>query len=199
MPPSRARRMRGPDPADRHLEDRQFRRSQRRTWRDSPISLRMARSIGSPWVWGLTAFAFNEKIIRRRRRHHRRCCGTKRIRARSAARRCASKRSSSAASPPARTSTTSRIWRRSRRSSASLMPQIKTFWTSENDWNQMHRGRTRSTSASTGRGSAARAKTAFKLPVSFVVPRKARSAGSTAFSIPAGSKNVEAPRPSSTS
>ncbi len=72
----------------------------------------------------------------------------------------------------------------------SLMPQIRTFWSSENDWNQM----VASNQIDVGTywsGSADRAKTQFKLPVSLVVPEEGAVAWLDAFSIPAGSKNVE--------
>ena len=72
----------------------------------------------------------------------------------------------------------------------SLMPQIKTFWSSENDWNQM----VASNQIDIGTywsGSADRAKTHFKLPVSLVIPQEGAVAWLDAFSIPAGSKNVE--------
>ena len=55
----------------------------------------------------------------------------------------------------------------------SLMPQIRTFWSSENDWNQM----VASNQIDVGTywsGSADRAKTHFKLPVSLVIPRGRR-------------------------
>ncbi|TKB18069.1 MAG: ABC transporter substrate-binding protein [Mesorhizobium sp.] len=71
----------------------------------------------------------------------------------------------------------------------SLMPQIKTFWSSENDWNQM----VASNQIDIGTywsGSADRAKTHFKLPVSLVIPQEGAVAWLDAFSIPAGSKNV---------
>ena len=71
----------------------------------------------------------------------------------------------------------------------SLMPQIRTFWSSENDWNQM----VASNQIDVGTywsGSADRAKTQFKLPVSLVIPQEGAVAWLDAFSIPAGSKNV---------
>ncbi len=71
----------------------------------------------------------------------------------------------------------------------SLMPQIRTFWSSENDWNQM----VAADQIDVGTywsGSADRAKTQFKLPVSLIVPEEGAVAWLDAFSIPAGSKNV---------
>jgi spermidine/putrescine transport system substrate-binding protein len=72
----------------------------------------------------------------------------------------------------------------------SLMPQIRTFWSSENDWNQM----IASNQIDVGTywsGSADRAKTQFKLPVSLVVPQEGAVAWLDAWSIPTGAKNVE--------
>ena len=73
---------------------------------------------------------------------------------------------------------------------ASLLPQIRTFWSSENDWNQM---------AASGQidigtywsGSASRAKTSFNLPVTFVIPKEGAIGWLDGLSIPAGAKNVE--------
>lgn len=72
---------------------------------------------------------------------------------------------------------------------ASLMPQIRTFWSSENDWNQM----VASNQIDIGTywsGSADRAKTHFKLPVSLVVPKEGSVAWLDTFSIPVGSDNI---------
>lgn len=72
----------------------------------------------------------------------------------------------------------------------SLMPQIRTFWSSENDWNQM----VASNQIDIGTywsGSADRAKTQFNLPVSLVIPEEGAVAWLDAFSIPVGSDNVE--------
>ena len=74
---------------------------------------------------------------------------------------------------------------------ASLMPQIRTFWSSENDWNQM---------VAAGQidvgtywsGSASRAKVNFKLPVTFVIPKEGAVGWLDGLSIPAGAKNVDA-------
>lgn len=71
-----------------------------------------------------------------------------------------------------------------------LMPQVRTFWSAENDWNQM----VASNQIDVGTywsGSADRAKTQFKLPVSLVIPQEGAVAWLDAWSIPAGSTNVE--------
>ncbi|WP_353646722.1 ABC transporter substrate-binding protein [Mesorhizobium sp. WSM2239] len=71
----------------------------------------------------------------------------------------------------------------------SLMPQIRTFWSSENDWNQM----VASNQIDVGTywsGSADRAKTHFKLPVALVIPEEGAVAWLDAWSIPVGAKNV---------
>ncbi len=73
---------------------------------------------------------------------------------------------------------------------ASLMPQIRTFWSSENDWNQL----VASNQIDVGTywsGSADRAKTQFNLPVSLVIPEEGAVGWLDAFSIPVGSDNVE--------
>lgn len=71
-----------------------------------------------------------------------------------------------------------------------LLPQIKTYWSAENDWNQL---------MSSGdikigtywSGSAQRAKNEFKLPVAFVIPKEGAIGWIDSLEIPAGSKNVE--------
>jgi spermidine/putrescine transport system substrate-binding protein len=71
----------------------------------------------------------------------------------------------------------------------SLMPQIRTFWSSENDWNQM----VASDQIDVGTywsGSADRAKTHFHLPVSLVIPKEGAVAWLDSWSIPVGAKNV---------
>ncbi|WP_312858722.1 ABC transporter substrate-binding protein [Rhizobium sp. G21] len=73
---------------------------------------------------------------------------------------------------------------------ASLMPQIRTFWSAENDWNQMVAANQIDVGTYWS-GSAGRAKKNFKLPVTFVVPEEGAVGWLDAFSIPKGSKNVE--------
>lgn len=73
---------------------------------------------------------------------------------------------------------------------SSLMPQIRTFWSSENDWNQM----VASGQLDVGTywsGSASRAKTNFNLPVTFVIPEEGAIGWLDGLSIPAGADNVE--------
>ncbi|CAN7542520.1 ABC transporter substrate-binding protein [Rhizobium sp. LjRoot254] len=72
----------------------------------------------------------------------------------------------------------------------SLMPQIRTFWSAENDWNQMVAGNQIDVGTYWS-GSASRARKNFKLPVTFVVPEEGAVAWLDAFSIPKDSKNVE--------
>ncbi|MGR6429762.1 ABC transporter substrate-binding protein [Rhizobium sp. PAMB 3174] len=73
---------------------------------------------------------------------------------------------------------------------ASLMPQIRMFWSAENDWNQMVAANQIDVGTYWS-GSASRAKKNFGLPVTFVVPEEGAVGWLDAFSIPKGSKNVE--------
>jgi spermidine/putrescine transport system substrate-binding protein len=73
---------------------------------------------------------------------------------------------------------------------ASLMPQIRTFWSAENDWNQMVAANQIDVGTYWS-GSASRAKKNFGLPVTFVVPEEGAVGWLDAFSIPKDSKNVE--------
>lgn len=71
-----------------------------------------------------------------------------------------------------------------------LMPQIRTFWSAENDWNQMVA--TNQIDVGTyWSGSADRAKKKFKLPVSLVIPEEGAIGWMDAFSIPKGAKNID--------
>lgn len=72
----------------------------------------------------------------------------------------------------------------------SLMPQIRTFWSAENDWNQMVAANQIDVGTYWS-GSADRAKKNFKLPVSLVIPEEGCVGWLDAFSIPKDSKNVE--------
>lgn len=72
----------------------------------------------------------------------------------------------------------------------SLMPQIRTFWSSENDWNQMLAA-DQIDVGTYWSGSADRAATQFGLPVELVVPEEGAVAWLDSFAIPAGSDNVE--------
>lgn len=73
---------------------------------------------------------------------------------------------------------------------ATLLPNIRTFWSAENDWNQM----IASNQIDVGTywsGSAGRAKTQFDLPVSLNVPEEGAVGWLDSFAIPVGSDNVE--------
>lgn len=72
----------------------------------------------------------------------------------------------------------------------SLMPQIRTFWSAENDWNQMVAANQIDVGTYWS-GSANRAKKNFKLPVSLVIPEEGCVGWLDALSIPKDSKNVE--------
>ena len=73
---------------------------------------------------------------------------------------------------------------------ASLMPQIRTFWSSENDWNQyMAAGEL--DLATYWSGSAARS-AAMGLPVQFVVPKEGAIGWLDGLSVPATSEKKEA-------
>jgi spermidine/putrescine transport system substrate-binding protein len=74
---------------------------------------------------------------------------------------------------------------------AALMPQIRTFWSSENDWNQFMAAGEFDV-ATYWSGSAARSKTAFGLPIEFVIPQEGVIGWLDGLSIPAGAPNVAA-------
>lgn len=73
---------------------------------------------------------------------------------------------------------------------AELMPQLRTFWGSENDWNQFMAAGEFDV-ATYWSGSAARS-IGLGLPVTFVVPEEGAVGWLDSLSIPAGSSNPEA-------
>ena len=71
-----------------------------------------------------------------------------------------------------------------------LLPQINTYWSAENDWNQfMSSGDIKI--GTYWSGAAARARNQFKLPVTFVIPKEGAIGWLDSLAIPTGSKNVE--------
>jgi spermidine/putrescine transport system substrate-binding protein len=155
---------------------------------DSPMLKREGKVYGVPWVWGLTAIAINEKAfptpptsisVMWDEAH----------KGRVVIRDDAVEAIQFGAIATGQNINDIKDLDAVKAKLASLMPQIRTFWSSENDWNQM----VASNQIDIGTywsGSADRAKTQFKLPVSLVVPQEGAVGWLDAFSIPAGSKNV---------
>jgi spermidine/putrescine transport system substrate-binding protein len=73
-----------------------------------------------------------------------------------------------------------------------LMPQVKTFWSSENDWNQFFSAGDFSVSTFWSGGAGRSASKG--LPVQFVVPKEGAVGWLDGLSIPASSKSPEAAR-----
>ena len=71
-----------------------------------------------------------------------------------------------------------------------LKPQIRTFWGSENEWNQFLSAGEFDL-ATYWSGSASRAKTAFNLPVEFIIPKEGAIGWLDGLSIQTGAKNVK--------
>lgn len=71
-----------------------------------------------------------------------------------------------------------------------LKPQIRTFWSSEDEWNQFLSANEFDL-ATYWSGSASRSKTAFDLPVEFVLPKEGAIGWLDGLSIPTGSSNVD--------
>lgn len=71
----------------------------------------------------------------------------------------------------------------------SLIPQLRTFWSSENDWNQMMASG-QIDAGTYWSGSADRAKVHFKLPVTLFIPEEGCVGWLDTLAIPAGAKNV---------
>ena len=73
---------------------------------------------------------------------------------------------------------------------AELLPNIRTFWSSENDWNQMIAG-DQIDVGTYWSGSADRAATHYDLPVELVIPEEGAVGWLDTFAIPAGADNLE--------
>ncbi|MGH6934202.1 MAG: ABC transporter substrate-binding protein [Dongiaceae bacterium] len=73
---------------------------------------------------------------------------------------------------------------------AALKPQIKTFWSSEDEWNK-HIAAKDFDIAVYWSGSAARSKKAYSLPVEFVIPKEGAIGWFDGLSIAAGAPNPE--------
>lgn len=71
-----------------------------------------------------------------------------------------------------------------------LKPQIKTFWSSEDEWNKYFAAGDY-VIATYWSGSAARSKKAFNLPVGFVVPKEGAIGWFDGLAIPQGAPNAE--------
>jgi spermidine/putrescine transport system substrate-binding protein len=71
-----------------------------------------------------------------------------------------------------------------------LKPQIKTFWSSEDEWNKYFAAGDYNI-ATYWSGSAARSKKAFKLPVGFVVPKEGAIGWFDGLAIPVGAPNQD--------
>ena len=71
-----------------------------------------------------------------------------------------------------------------------LKPQIRTFWSSEDDWNQFMSANEFDI-ATYWSGSASRSKTAFNLPVEFIIPKEGAIGWLDGMSIATGAPNVD--------
>jgi spermidine/putrescine transport system substrate-binding protein len=71
-----------------------------------------------------------------------------------------------------------------------LKPQIKTFWSSEDEWNKYFAAGDYNI-ATYWSGSAARSKKAFKLPVGFIIPKEGAIGWFDGLAIPASAPNAE--------
>ena len=72
-----------------------------------------------------------------------------------------------------------------------LKPQIRTFWSSEDEWNK-HMAGGQFDIATYWSGSASRSKTAFGLPVEFVIPKEGAIGWFDGLSVATGAPNADA-------
>ncbi len=74
-----------------------------------------------------------------------------------------------------------------------LKPQIRTFWSSEDEWNQFFSSNEFDL-ATYWSGSASRSKTQFKLPLEFIIPKEGAIGWLDGLSIATGAPNAEGAR-----
>jgi len=155
---------------------------------DSPMLKRDGKVYGVPWVWGLTALAINDKAFETPPTSIS-VMWDEAHKGRVVIRDDAVEAIQFGAIASGQNINDIKDMEAVKAKLTSLMPQIRTFWSAENDWNQM----VASNQIDVGTywsGSADRAKTQFKLPVSLVVPQEGAVAWLDAFSIPTGADNV---------
>ena len=155
----------------------------------SPMLVHDAKVYGVPWVWGLTALAVNDKSFDKTPTSIQ-VMWDAAHKGRVVLRDDALEAMQFGAIATGQSINDIKDLDKVKAKLASLMPQIRTFWSAENDWNQMVAGNQIDVGTYWS-GSAARAKKNFKLPVTFVVPEEGAVGWLDAFSIPKGSKNVE--------
>lgn len=155
----------------------------------SPMLVTDGKVYGVPWVWGLTALAINDKAFETPPTSIN-VMWDEKHKGRVVIRDDAVEAIQFGAIASGQNINDIKDMEAVKAKLTSLMPQIRTFWSAENDWNQM----VASNQIDVGTywsGSADRAKTQFKLPVSLVVPEEGAVAWLDAWSIPVGAKNVE--------
>ena len=154
----------------------------------SPMLVKDGNVYGVPWVWGLTALAINDKSFETPPTSIN-VMWDEKHKGRVTIRDDAVEAIQFGALASGQNINDIKDMEAVKAKLTSLMPQIRTFWSAENDWNQM----VASNQIDVGTywsGSADRAKTHFKLPVSLVVPKEGSVAWLDSFSIPVGAGNV---------
>ena len=155
----------------------------------SPMLVHDAKVYGVPWVWGLTSIAVNDKAFDKTPTSIQ-VMWDAAHKGRVVLRDDALEAMQFGAIATGQSINDIKDLDKVKAKLTSLMPQIRTFWSAENDWNQMVAGNQIDVGTYWS-GSASRAKKNFKLPVTFVVPEEGAVGWLDAFSIPKGSKNVE--------
>jgi spermidine/putrescine transport system substrate-binding protein len=157
--------------------------------RDSPLLNRDGSTYGVPWVWGLTSIAVNENTFPEPPASIE-VMWDEAHRGKVVLRDDALENIQFGAIATGQSINDIGDLDAVREKLAALMPQMRAFWSSETEWNQMMA----SNQIDVGTywsGSAARARKEFGLPVTFVVPEEGAIAWLDGLSIPAGAGNVE--------
>lgn len=157
--------------------------------RDSASFNRDGKLFGVAWVWGVTSFAYNTDVIKERPESIEALWDSKfaghvgwRDDAVESVQLAAIATGQDMNSPTDLDKVKDKL--------RALKPQIKTFWSSEDEWNK-HLAAKDYDIAVYWSGSAARSKKAFHLPVDFVIPREGAIGWYDGLSIAANAPNPD--------
>lgn len=157
--------------------------------RDSASFNRDGKLFGVAWVWGVTSFAFNTDVIKERPESIQALWDQK-FAGRVGWRDDAVESVQMAAIATGQDMNNPADLEKVKEKLLALKPQIKTFWSSEDEWNK-HLAAKDYDIAVYWSGSAARSKKAFQLPVEFVIPKEGAIGWYDGLSIAANAPNAD--------
>lgn len=157
--------------------------------RDSVNLNRNGKLYGVAWVWGVTSFAYNTDVIKERPDSIESLWDPK-FSGHVGWRDDATESVQLAAIATGQDMNNPADLDKVKEKLRALKPQIKTFWSSEDEWNK-HLAAKDYDIAVYWSGSAARSKKAFKLPVEFVIPKEGAIGWYDGLSIAANAPNPD--------